>query len=206
MDVAEVIAELCAPPVSPDAARAKVADGGVPAKRGLYAWWTTEPEALPTVPIERTRAVISAGAATDADAERHWLLYVGIAPSRPYSKQTLRGRVCGNHLRGNISGSTFRLSLASLVWQQQGLALTHRGGRALLTPEANAALSDWQRRYLRVSWAEHTRPWDIEGQVIKAMAPPLNLADNRSHPFAWTLSEARQRLRSAALSSPGSAS
>jgi len=198
VSVEAVIAELCGPPVSPDAARAKPADGGVPAKPGLYAWWTTSEDALPSVPLARVEGREEIG------RERPmWLLYVGIAPSRPYSKQTLRGRVCGNHLRGNISGSTFRLSLAALLWQQEGFALTHRGNRALLTPEGNAALSAWQREHLRVSWVVERKPWDIEGQVIKALAPPLNLADNRQHPFAWTLSEARQRLRSAAMKSPG---
>ena len=130
----------------------------------------------------------------------HRCIYVGIAPSRPGSKQTLRGRVCGNHLRGNISGSTFRLSLAALLWQQENWTLTRRGNRALLTPSANEALSSWQRRHLRVTWAVRRNPWEIEAQVIKTMSPWLNLAANRSHAYGWTLSEARQRLRSAALS------
>ena len=41
--------------------------------------------------------------------------------------------------------------------------------------------------------AVHPKPCDIEGQVIEALAPPLNLAVDRRHPFAWTLSEARHQ-------------
>jgi hypothetical protein len=51
-----------------------------------------------------------------------------------------------------------------------------------------------------VSWVVRRKPWEIEAQVIKAMSPWLNLAENRQHVYGWTLSEARQRLRSAALS------
>lgn len=39
--------------------------------------------------------------------------------------------------------------------------------------------------------------------VAKTVAAPLNLAEDRNHPYAWLLSEARQRLRAAALSGPG---
>lgn len=188
MQVKEVVAQLGRARVSPDAARMKPTDGGVPNEPGLYAW-ACDADVLPGVPLDRS------------EEDGHRIIYVGIAPSRPGSGQKLRGRICGNHLRGNISGSTFRLSLAALLWQQEGWSLTYRGNRALLTPAGNEALSAWQRRYLRVSWVVRHNPWEIESQVIKAMSPWLNLAANRQHVYGWTLSEARQRLRSAALSS-----
>jgi hypothetical protein len=38
----------------------------------------------------------------------------------------------------------------------------------------NAALSQWQRRTLRVAWAIVREPWRFEEQVIRAMGPPMN--------------------------------
>ncbi len=181
-----MVSKLVAGLTAPDGARARPSNGGVPAEPGLYAWWGT-PDALPQVPLRYVQ-----------DAET-WLLYVGIAPARLGSRQTLRGRICGNHLRGNVGSSTFRLSLAALLWQQEGWTLSRRGSKALLAPSSNAALSAWQEQHLRVSWVVHRAPWDVEAQVIKRLSPPLNLAMNRADTYGWALSEARQRFRSAAL-------
>jgi hypothetical protein len=48
------------------------------------------------------------------------LVYVGIAPSRLTSRATVRPRVVGNHIGGNLAASTFRRSLAALLWRRQG--------------------------------------------------------------------------------------
>lgn len=68
----------------------------------------------------------------------------------------------------------------------------------VLSSTQNRALSTWQREHLRLSWAEHARPWEIEGDVVAALSPPLNLAGNSSHPFHQKLSDARARFRDAA--------
>jgi hypothetical protein len=187
MDISGIVAELEKGLVSPEAARRRPAAGGIPNEPGVYAWFCDE-DGLLQLPFDGARAGRGA-------------IYVGIAPSRLGSKQMLRSRVCGNHLRGNISASTFRLSLAAVLWQQEKWALTRRGNRALLARDANDALSDWLHCHLRISWIVRREPWQMEAQVIKAMSPVLNLAQNRQHPYGWTLREARQRLRSAALSS-----
>jgi len=70
--------------------------------------------------------------------------------------------------------------------------------RPLLSSEDNAALRDWQNQHLRLTWAEHPRPWQIEKDVINKLAPPLNLAGNTSHPFHQTLSDARTSFKNAA--------
>ena len=67
------------------------------------------------------------------------LLYVGIAPRRPSSRQTLRTRIVGNHLRGNVGASTFRLSLAALLWEREGWRPHWRSTRVQLPPEDNYA-------------------------------------------------------------------
>ena len=68
---------------------------------GLYAWY-----------------VDMAGAASIASG-----LGVAVGPGLVYggeagaglSRATLRSRIIGNHLRGNVTGSTFRLTLASIL-------------------------------------------------------------------------------------------
>lgn len=48
------------------------------------------------------------------------LLYGGLARSVPESRETLRSRVGGKHILGVLGQSTFRRSLAALLWQEQG--------------------------------------------------------------------------------------
>jgi hypothetical protein len=106
--------------------------------------------------------------------------------------------VLGQHVRGNTSASTFRFVLASLLRQE--LALTPRlaGSKVVLDPNDNERLRDWQLRHLRLTWAERERPWEVEGQVIGRMEPPLNSAGNRAHPFYPRVSSARAAFRAAA--------
>jgi hypothetical protein len=113
--------------------------GVVPGEPGVYAWWLSSvPDELPEVPLQ----------------PRHdnglSLLYVGIAPRRPSSRQTLRTRIVGNHLRGNVGASTFRLSLTALLWEREGWRPHWRSTRVQLPPEDNAALTRWQEQHLRV--------------------------------------------------------
>ncbi len=182
---AEAVIAALSEPCEPTVALGRGTNGGLPAAPGLYAWWVTSPDALPSVPLEPRGDGLS-------------LLYVGIARNRPGSRATLRSRVGGNHLRGNIGASTFRLTLASLLWEQEGWTPVWRRDRPVLSPEDNRALSVWQREHLRVAWCTHDEPWAIEKTVIEQMKPPLNLAGNEAHAFRRTLTEARAALRSAA--------
>ena len=182
MDVSATVERLRVPLCFVDDAHRSPAEGGVPQAPGLYAWW------------------VRSGAIAGVEGPRHpqervELLYVGIAPSRSSSKATLRSRVCGQHLRGNIGSSTFRQSLAALLADAEGWSARRRGSRALLEDVHNRALSQWQRDNLRLAWAEHASPWEIEHGVIAALAPPLNLAGNKSHPLRIRLSNARKALR-----------
>jgi len=127
------------------------------------------------------------------------LLYVGIAPGNAISSTDLRRRLCGQHLGGNISSSTFRFGLASLLWEREGwIPRQSRSGRPVLDADDNAALSQWQRRSLRVAWAIVPEPWRFEEEVIRAMGPPMNRERNARHAFYVRMGEARRRLRAAA--------
>jgi hypothetical protein len=98
------------------------------------------------------------------------LLYVGISPNNERSRQHLRKRVV-YHLKGNAEGSTLRLTL------------THQGEQWL---------DAWLDKNAVVCWTEHPEPWLLEHELLGAYSLPLNIQDNRSHPFCASLSEARR--------------
>lgn len=157
---------------------------GLPAKPGLYAWWTMK-GSIPGVP--------PCPHPTEQDLD---LLYVGISPKNERSKGTIRSRVMSQHIGSYIGSSTLRKTLASLLFENMGWEPVMRG-RPLLTPSDNHALSRWQHEHLKLTCAVHPKPWLIEAEVIRILHPPLNLAGNKSHPFAATVSEARRRLTEA---------
>jgi len=184
---ARVVDALYAVPVSTDRVRARPAEDGIPAEPGFYAWWIV-PGSIPGVPHHPH----------PRDDCAFDLLYVGIAPRDATSKQRLRSRVVGNHLGGNTGSSTFRFSLASLLLDVERFAPTMTTTKYTLTSDDNRRLSAWQRAHLFLTWCEQPQPWRIEGDVIAAMQPPLNLAENREHPFYDTLHGARGRFRQTA--------
>jgi hypothetical protein len=181
-----IVKRLLEPTVSPaDFVRAP-ALGGIPAEPGFYAWWV-RPAALGAVPLR------------PHPLDPTWsLLYVGIAPARESSSHMLRGRVVGNHLGGNTGSSTFRLTLAALLFDTESWQPIRRGEKVVLTAADNNALSRWQREHLSLTWAARTRPWEVEGSVIAAMKPPLNVASNASDPFYPEVRAARAALKRAA--------
>ena len=155
----------------------------LPKLGGLYAWWIVGP-ALTGVPASAHPVEDGVG-----------LLYVGIAPNGPGSKATLRSRVVGNHLDGNIATSTFRRTLAAFLDSPLQLAPIKRGTKVVLSEVHNAKLSEWQRTHLRLTWYATTAPWVVEGRVIAALQPPLNLDKNEQHPFHPKVSGARSLFR-----------
>jgi hypothetical protein len=168
------------------------ARGGLPDSPGLYAWWVSA-GAIPSV------------AGPVHPRERFELLYVGIAPKDAKSMATLRSRIRGQHLGGNIGSSTFRQSLAALLLEEQAWVTRWSGSRSQLIPEHNRALSEWQRINLRLAWIELACPWTVEARVIALMQPPLNLAGNASHPLHRRLTTLRAELRNRGLTGqPGS--
>jgi len=187
-NLSTVIAEaLYAVPVSPADAKRKPDDGGLSEGPGFYAWWLV-PGSLPAVPSQPH----------PRDGTRLDLLYVGIAPNTPTSRQTVRSRVLNNHLGGNTGSSTFRYSLAALLMDAQDFQPIRRGAKYVLTQDHNRRLSEWQQTHLSLTWCEYAEPWTVEGAVIATMEPPMNLAENASHPFHPTMSAARRRFREAA--------
>ena len=156
-----------------------------PRAHGFYAWWLLDREALPEVP------------ATPHASEPVGLLYIGIGPGRRMSvKRTLRDRF-KDHTRRNTGNSTFRLDLASFLFERESWSPVWTD-RAMLTKTDNDALSAWQANNLRVQWVEVPEPWRLEVSVIKLMRPPLNRDHNEAHPFYHDVGRARERYRAAA--------
>ena len=183
MSVDQAVAELT---LTPKSLREATSPGGLPPGPGLYAWWTV-PGSIHEVPRCPHPSV------PDFD-----LFYIGISPSNAKSSQNLRKRVAGNHIKGNTGSSTFRLTLAALLFETLGWKPIMTD-RAVLSREDNRALTDWQHEHLGLTWTVRAEPWTIEHQVIAALQPPLNLAGNRAHGFASTVSAARRRFKDAAI-------
>ena len=162
----------------------------VPNTSGIYGWYLRE--LPPGVP-----------AAECVNCNGLTLLYIGIAPRPPaqngrISSRTLRSRL-RQHYALNASGSTLRLTLGCLLAQQLGLELRRDGGGKRMTFGAGERiLSDWMSENAFVSWLEHPAPWEIEGEVIRELRPPLNLAENSHHSFYAELSQLRRQAKARA--------
>lgn len=157
--------------------------GLLPAAQGFYGWWLLRGAILGLPHI-----------AHPADDDLS-LLYVGISPVRESSRQTVRSRVIGNHLNGNVGSSTFRFVLAALLLDALRLRPFLRGTKVALDASENARLSAWQREHLLLTWYPRERPWEIEREVIAALGPPLNSAGNAAHGFYPRVRAARAALR-----------
>lgn len=187
MNVPEIVQELLLDPTEPVSARRPAAIGGLPDEAGLYAWWLADRSKLPQVP--------AANHSLKPDLS---LLYVGIAPVDAQSSATLRSRVIGNHLSGNIAASTFRFSLAALLMRALNFVPLKTSTKVVLSRDDNQRLTDWQHANLRISWCRLPEPWQVESAVISVTKPPFNLAENSVHPFYKVLKQARADFRDAA--------
>jgi len=156
---------------------------------GVYAWYFRGMPQI--VPQEECKKI-------DGCA----LLYLGIAPSSEASRATLRGRI-RQHLKGNASGSTLRLSLGCVLSDNLNLRLQPTGHTGRLTfADGESELSRWMEGSAFVVWNECPQPWIHEAELIRALRPPLNLDHNEQHPFCNQLRVLRQRHRQAARGTP----
>ena len=168
----------------------------VPASGGVYGWYFDEmPDAA--IDTDRCHQIIGNRA----------LLYVGISPGRPRvtgrpSSQTLRTRT-RNHFRGQAEGSTLRLSLGCLLSGRLGIELRRVGsGKRLTFGDGEEILSRWLDDHAGVVWVEDHEPWLLEERLIDDLYLPLNLDQNKTHPFHPHLSKARAEAKARARELP----
>lgn len=160
-----------------------------PFQPGVYAWYFDQvPGGTPT---KGCRSV-----------DGCWLLYVGISPARPGSKQHLRKRL-RQHLRGNARGSTLRKTLGCLLTKELGLEFRRTSEKsAKFTGDGEAALSSWMAKHARVVWYPTPEPWIDEARLIGDLSLPLNLRGNEEHSFYPTLSRRRAEMVARAMAMP----
>lgn len=143
---------------------------------GLYSWWVDDAGA----------AELSAGLGHPVGPG---LIYAGLAgatrwPSGTPSEQTLWSRIKGNHLGGRHQGSTFRLTLGSVLAAARGCSAIDE-----------TALTEWMHQHLRVIAV----PYDdadtlgrLEDDVLTQLEPPLNLQGIPATPLRARLTELRR--------------
>lgn len=186
-DTEAVARALTSDPVALAVALGPAEAGGVPGAPGFYAWWAAR-GAIPGLPHHPHPRHLGLG-----------LLYVGISPARPSSRGTIRSRVAGQHVRGNTSSSTFRFVLASLLLEELSLTPRRAASKVVLDRGDNDRLREWQREHLSLTWCVRELPWEVEGEVIALMEPPLNSAGNKAHPFYSRVRSARVAFRATAV-------
>jgi len=157
----------------------------VPKQPGIYAWYFKE---IP--PLVPTDGCIS--------YENLTLLYIGISPKAPSmngkksSKESIRSRL-KFHMNGNAYGSTLRLSLGSLLSKRLGIQLRRVGSDNRKTfADGETLLSIWMAENAFVTWVITPEPWFAENMLIGEISLPLNLAQNKTHPFHEVLSKIRR--------------
>lgn len=162
----------------------------IPAMSGVYAWFFRE---IPGI------------TPTDSCATKDGLtlLYVGISPRNERSSENLRRRIT-YHYRGNAEGSTLRLTLGVLLSEENGFPLRRVGSgqRMTLTHIGEQWLDDWMKENAFVCWVEHPAPWEVEREVLGNLSLPLNIRDNKHHPFAGRLSNLRMEAKRLARKEP----
>lgn len=151
---------------------------------GLYSWWADDTgRALLGEPFGvRLPTLIYAGQA-GATTKRSGKTRVS----------TLRSRIGGNHLGGNVSSSTFRKTLSAILVGPLHLELAAPNK---LTPQSNAEVTAWMHTHLRVATIgveDRAELAELEDAVLEELDPPLNLMGMTSTPIRREL----RRLRSA---------
>jgi hypothetical protein len=161
---------------------------------GLYAWWADD-DGL---------ATLSTAFGTPLPP----LIYAGQAgatssKSGTERAATLRSRIGGNHLRGNVSSSTFRKTLTAVLRQPLDLAVNDRGR---LERDANARVSEWMRTHLSIVIApvdDRATLAAVETAVLHRLDPPLNLMGMPPTPVRKRLSQLRGELRELRIATEG---
>jgi hypothetical protein len=153
------------------------------AQAGLYSWWVDEGGA----------SDLSRGLGHRVRTGRIYAGQTGATkwPSGQRGKATLTSRIGGNHLRGQINGSTFRLTLASILADRLGL---ERGISGRLDRVQEQRLSTWMCDHLQVAvhpFVERDALGDLEHLVLNTLDPPLNLDGRPPTPLRTTLTRLR---------------
>nr|WP_225080694.1 hypothetical protein [Streptomyces sp. CoT10] len=65
--------------------------------------------------------------------------------------------------------------------------------RVVLVPEDEERLTEWMHEHLALTWAEHSDPLSVEGELISLLGPPLNVDGAGQGAALDAVKEARAR-------------
>lgn len=153
---------------------------------GLYVWWVDDAGA----------ADLSRGLGLTVPPGR---IYAGQAgatfwPSGKKTDNTLGKRIGQLHLGGKVRGSTFRHTLAAILYEQLGVQVK---APMRITPASEKALTAWMCEHLSVAVYSHEDPdtlSSLEHVMLQRLNPPLNLSHMSATPVRARLSELRRRI------------
>ncbi len=157
---------------------------------GLYAWWVDEDGAA-----ELTRG-LGPGRGLAVEAGRIRIGQAGATkwPSGKANDDTLGRRIGEVDLGGRVRMSTFRWSLASILFDQLEM---QRQAAMLVTPSSERALTAWMRARLSVAVHPHDDRdtlGGLERAVLERLDPPLNISRLQPSATRARLTELRRRI------------
>jgi hypothetical protein len=91
-----------------------------------------------------------------------------------------------------------RRALVALLMASEGYTTRWTTDRVVPIDADEDRLTAWMREHLRVTWAEHPSPDEVESGVINELAPPLNQMHNKAHPLHTMIAAARAAYRASA--------
>jgi hypothetical protein len=153
---------------------------------GLYAWWVDDSGAADLaggLGFDFVPGRINAG---QAGATR-W-------PSGKSGDDTLGKRIGQVHLGGKVRMSTFRWTLAAILFSQLEVQVQ---GSMLITPPSEQALTEWMREHLSVAVHPHDDRDSLEGleaECLRMFDPPLNLRHMLATPLRARVTDLRRRI------------
>ena len=194
-DVPQLVAHLSDPDRAEDP-RTFPGDPDAGGSSGLYSWWADSP--AQKLFAEAGVRVGDSGATQNCHELA--LIYVGQTGAtsrraRKPSSATLLDRVRNCHISGNIKSSTFRETISAFLLAPLGLTLVQP---RKLAQNDNERVSEWIKDRLRVNIAafgDRDALADVERTVLRALDPPLNLADRPWNPVRQRLEALRDLLR-----------
>lgn len=182
-DIAAVAARILSDEASVRPAREFPWGDGRLGSAGLYSWWV-DPEGA---------VQLSAGLGLPVAPG---LLYAGQAGATTTRSGTVRAatlvsRIGGNHLRGRISSSTWRRSLAAIITDQIALDFD------MAPAQAERTLTEWMGAHLGLiahPVSDRQLLARLETGVLHRIDPPLNLQGMPPTPVRRTLSLLRSAV------------
>lgn len=156
---------------------------------GLYAWWVDESGAVD----------LSRGLGLTVASGR---IYAGQAgatfwPSGKVSDNTLGKRIGQKHLGGKVRVSTFRHTLAAILFEQIDV---HVMRSMRIAPASENALSAWMHEHLLVAVHPHDDRDTLSGlehAMLRRLDPPLNLSHMLPTPVRTRLKALRKLISGA---------